>query len=157
MFIRSTNKRHGFVLYETIVALMVTILTLGILQQALQIMKTIQNTTFNDQLRWHITQDKIQKTLNDAFEIRDVTKDKIIYSGKKLEKGEHPGFVFEVYQGNTNDYMLRKTTATKGGHEPILTGQQEINIEKISNLVIITTVNKAGEKSEMILTLNDKK
>ncbi|TGD21293.1 hypothetical protein EGT49_11515 [Companilactobacillus suantsaicola] len=157
MFIKSKNNRSGFVLYEAIVALLVAILTLGVLQQALQLMKTIQNTTFNDQLRWHITQDKIQKTLDDAYEIREVGKNKIVYTEKELREGYHHGFVFEVYQSGFENYMLRKTTATVGGHEPILTGQKEINIEKISNLVIITTVNKAGEKSEMILTLNDKK
>lgn len=152
------NVRHkGFMLYESIVALMVTILTISVLQQSLQLMKSIQNTIFREQLRWHITQEKLQSMLDDAYEIRKITSSQIIFSKTKLLDKKHPVFVLSIREDKgTYDRMLRITTATNGGHEPILMHQREIKIEKISNLVIITTVNQAGEKSEMYLTLKEK-
>lgn len=51
MFIKLNQPHRGFTLYETIIALMVTILTLGVLQQSLQILKIIQQTDFQEQVR----------------------------------------------------------------------------------------------------------
>jgi len=147
MFIKQKfRKKEGFILYESVIALMVTLMTLGILHQSLQIMKAIQNTSSKDQLRWHITQEKLQETLGDAH-LRRVTTDKIIYD-KPGNKGIN---VIESYGPSANS-MLRMRTATSGGHEPIITNLNRIYIEKSQNLVIITTVNKANETSEMYLT-----
>ncbi|HIY91981.1 ComGF family competence protein [Companilactobacillus sp. HBUAS56275] len=156
MSIKSKVKRKGFVLYESILALMITLMTLGILQQSLLIMRTVQHTTFKDQLRWHVTQEKLQSELDHALKIDEITNKHIIYTKPEWLGKSHPAFVFDIF-GNEGNKMLRYKTAVAGGHEPILMNQKEIKIEKGSNLVIITTVNKAGEKSEMYLTLDERK
>jgi len=147
MFIKLNSKRHdGFLLYESVISLMVTIMTLGILQQSLQLMKIIQNTSYRDQLRWHITNEKLQDTI-EHVNLRRVSDDKIIFNKKNQESV----YVIESY-GPIKNKLLRITTATAGGHEPIITNLNKIRIEKNRNLVIITTVNKADEKSVMYLT-----
>jgi len=143
MFIRCNSKRDGFILYESIVALMITIMTLGILQQSLQILRTIQQTTFRDQLRWHVTQEKLQELLGKS-EIKRIDEGRIIFFDKSAQKTR----IIEKYNYDT----LRISEATEDVSEPIITNLSKINIEKIQNLVIITTVNKAGQKSEMYLT-----
>lgn len=148
MFIKSQNKRPGFVLYEAVVALMITIMTLGILQQSLQILHRVQQTTFRDQLRWHITQEKLQELLGRS-KLWRVDEDIIIYqNGSKEDR-----MVLDVYNSNGGK-VLRKTTATQGGYEPMMTNLKTINIEKKDKLVIITTENKAGQTSQMCL-IND--
>ncbi|WP_162261219.1 ComGF family competence protein [Companilactobacillus kimchiensis] len=134
-------------MYEAVVALIVTIMTLGILQQSLQILKRVQNTSFREQVRWHITQEKLQSLL-DENKVIDVNDQQILYLNLQTNKK----WMIEKYGPIVGDKMLRITTAADGGHEPILTNLQKINIEKFRNLVIITTVNKAGQKSEMCLT-----
>lgn len=144
MFIKLKNKHRGFILYETVVALIITIMTLGILQQSLQILHSVQKTSFRDQVRWHITQEKLQDLLGPR-KLKKVLDDKIYYFND-----EDKTMVLETYQSR----MLRITTATEGGHLPVMTNIQKINIEKIENLVIITTENKAGQKSQMCI-IND--
>ncbi|CAJ1187549.1 hypothetical protein CPR19088_GLDEOEPO_01854 [Companilactobacillus paralimentarius] len=144
MFIKLKNKHRGFILYETVVALMITIMTLGILQQSLQILHSVQKTSFRDQVRWHITQEKLQDLLGPR-KLKSVLDDKVYYFND-----ENKTMVLENYQSQ----MLRITTATEGGHLPVMTNIQKINIEKIENLVIITTENKAGQKSQMCI-IND--
>lgn len=131
-------------MYEAVLSLLITIMTLGILQQSLQLLKIIQKTSFRDQLRWHITQEKLQEVLGKA-EIVEINAGKIIYKNKNMRK-----MTIDRYNFRT----LRITTADKGGHEPIMTNLNKINIEKIQNLVIITTENKAGQKSQMCI-IND--
>lgn len=143
MFIRCNFKRKGFVLYEAIVALMIAVMTLGILQQSLQILKIVQQTSFRDQLRWHVTQEKLQELLNHN-KIKRMDDKQIIFFDEATQKTR----VIERYNGD----MLRIVDAVGGTSEPIITNLKQINIEKIQNLVIITTVNKAGQKSEMYLT-----
>lgn len=156
MSIKLRARRKGFVLYESVLALMITLMTLGILQQSLLIIRTVQHTTFKDQLRWHITQEKIQSEMDHALKINEVKDNHISYTKPEWLNNKHPAFVFNIF-GKEGNKMLRYKTAVSGGHEPILVNQKEIKIEKISNLVIITTVNKAGEKSEMYLTLDEQK
>jgi len=143
MFIRCNSRRKGFVLYEAIVALMVTVMTLGILQQSLQILKIVQQTSFRDQLRWHVTQEKLQELLKHN-KIRRMDDKRIVFFDEATQKTR----VIERYGGDT----LRIVDAVEETSEPIITNLKQINIEKIQNLVIITTVNKAGQKSEMYLT-----
>lgn len=145
MFIKLKNKHSGFVLYEAVVALMITIMTLGILQQSLQILHRVQQTTFRDQLRWHVTQEKLQELLLRST-LWKVDDDKIIYQNKGEDR-----MVLDSYDKGR---ILRKTTATQGGYEPMMTNVQKLRIEKIENLVIITTENKAGQTSQMCL-IND--
>lgn len=144
MLIKLKNRHQGFVLYEAVVSLMITVMTLGILQQSLQILHVVQNTSFRDQLRWHITQEKLQDLLGPR-KLKKVLNDKIYYFND-----QNKTMVLEDYQFR----MLRITTATDGGHLPVMTNIQNINIEKIQNLVIITTENKAGQKSQMCI-IND--
>jgi len=127
MFIKIRGRHSGFVLYESIVALMITIMTLGILQQSLQILHSVQKTTFREQLRWHITQEKLQNKLGKA-KIVSLDDFKIVYKNKSERK-----WVIEKYQMR----MLRITTADKGGHEPIMVNLRKINIEKKDKLVNI--------------------
>lgn len=145
MFMKLKNNHSGFVLYETVVSLLVAVLTLGILQQSLQILHSIQQTTFRDQLRWHVTQEKLQEILSHS-ELIKVSDNQFVYEREANER--------MVIGGYANNTILRKTTATRGGYEPIMTNLNKINIEKIQNLVIITTENKAGQKSQMCI-IND--
>lgn len=149
MFIKSNQIRRGFTLYETIIALMVTILTLGVLQQSLQILKIIQQTDFQEQVRWHITQEKMQKVLQNS-KIINLKNQRIVYSSND----EQSKRVIEKYWAG-DKLMLHATTVSSGGHEPIMTNLRKINIEKNGNLVIITTENKAQQKSMMCLVYND--
>lgn len=149
MFIKSNQPRRGFILYETIIALMVTIMTLGILQQSLQILKIVQQTDFQEQVRWHITQEKLQETLQNSKSI-DLKNQRIVY----LKNDEQDKRVIEKYWAK-GILMLHATTVSNGGHEPIMTDLQKINIEKNGNLVIITTENKAQQKSTMCLVYDE--
>ncbi len=144
MFIKLKNNHSGFVLYESVIALLVTVLTLGVLQQSLQILHSVQKTSFREQLRWHITQEKLQDILGDS-ELRRVDDDRIIY------KRENIIMVIEAYD---HYRILRKRKADVNGQTTILTNLTSINIEKIQNLVIITAENKAGQKSQMCI-IND--
>lgn len=144
------NKRDGFALYEAVIALMVTIMTLGILQQSLLLLKSIQNTTFRDQLRWHITQEKLQTDLKDS-QIVSYDSSKIIFIDPKDNKKR----VIETYRNGNNDYTLRIRFADQRGQEPIMTNLRKIKIEKFPNLVMITTVNSNKQTSEMYLTFAD--
>ncbi|WP_166806664.1 ComGF family competence protein [Companilactobacillus zhachilii] len=123
---------------------MIAIMTLGALQESIQLLKTIQKTSFRDQVRWHITQEKLQDVLGKA-QIIKLDEDIIIYQNDPNKR-----MVLEAYGGR----MLRIKTADNKGHEPIMTNLNKINIEKIQNLVIITTENKAGQKSQMCI-IND--
>jgi len=141
----SFKSRHsGFVLYEAIVALMISIMTLGILQQSLQILHNVQNTSFREQVRWHITQERLQELLS-KNKVTRVYEDKIYYINE-----ESKTMVIDRY----NFKMIRIQSADHGGHEPIMTGIQKINFEKFDNLVIITTENKAGQKSQMCIIVD---
>lgn len=146
-FIKSNQKRSGFILYEAVIALMIAIMTLGILQQALQIMKSIQNTSYKDQLTWHITNERLQ----DKFEhmkIRVCDKDKVIFHQEKLTK--------KIYVDESNHHkVLKIAVADINQEETVMTNLKQIKIEKIQNLVIITTVNNANEMSELYLTNDD--
>lgn len=149
MFIKSNQPHRGFTLYETIIALMVTIMTLGILQQSLQILKIIQRTDFQEQVRWHITQEKLQIVLQNS-KIINLKNQRIVYS----PNNEQNKRVIEKYWAG-DKLMLHATTVSSGGHEPIMTGLRKINIEKNGNLVIITTENKAQQKSTMCLVYDE--
>lgn len=146
MIIRSMTKRKGFVLYESVLMLLVTIMTLGILQQSLQILKSVQRTTFREQIRWHITQEKLQSLVS-ASTIARWDDGKIILKNKFIKDTK----IIERYRSST----LQIRTAAKGGREPIMTNLNKIEIEKIRNLVIITTENKAGQISKMCLVSDD--
>ncbi|MQS98115.1 ComGF family competence protein [Companilactobacillus halodurans] len=149
MFTKWNSKRDGFVLYEAVLSLMITIMTLGILQQSLQLLKTIQRVSFRDPLRWHISYEKLDSILSQN-ELVEIDNNKIIYKNKN---DKNLKWVVEKYGSN----ILRLTAAVKGGHEPIFTNldtDHPVTIEKIQNLVIITTVNKAGQKSQMCF-IND--
>lgn len=150
MSIRWKSKRQGFLLYEAVIGLMVTILTLSILQQSLQILKVVQNTSYRDQIRWHITQEKLQSHFNNG-QVTNVTENQIYFIDnvdKKLK-------IIEKYRGNQG-LMLRMRFAGKSGQEPIMTNLKKIKIEKSQNLVMITTVSKKEHTSEMYLTTNAK-
>ena len=149
MFIKLNQPHRGFTLYETIIALMVTILTLGVLQQSLQILKIIQQTDFQEQVRWHITQEKLQTVLQNS-KIINLKNQRIVYSSNDEQNKR----VIEKYWAG-GKLMLHATTVLNGGHEPIMTDLRKINIEKNGNLVIITTENKAQQKSMMCLVYND--
>lgn len=161
MSTKSKLRHKAFTIYESILALMVTILTLGILQQSLLILRQVQKTTFRDQLRWHITQEKLQDTLQNN-KIVELTNLKIIYEDRN---NNNQRMVLERYQDDpvikpnqkleNQPYMLRLTTATQGGHEPIIMNLSKITIEKIRNLVIITTVNSNTGKTSEICLLNE--
>ncbi|GEO78486.1 competence type IV pilus minor pilin ComGF [Companilactobacillus mindensis] len=155
MFMKLKSNHKAFTIYESVLALMVTILTLGVLQQSLLILKQVQNTSFREQLRWHITQEKLQSILQNN-KIVKLTNSKIIYEDRT---NNNQKMVIESYPDKANSkpkeqlYMLRLTTAAQGGHEPIIMNLRKITIEKIRNLVIITTVNNnAGKTSEICLT-----
>lgn len=135
-------------LYESILALMITIMTLGVLQQSLQLLKTIQQTSFRDQLRWHITQEKLQDKLVDK-RIKSFDEDNLFYLDLKTGKT----FTIKKY-GHERNFNLVFSRGDEKGYVPIITNLQKIRIEKIQNLVIITTENKAGQLSEMFL-VND--
>ena len=134
-------------MYEAVVALMITIITLGILQQSLQIMRNIQTTSFRDQLRWHVTQEKLQRLIGPA-KIRRFDKTSLIF---EVAGKEEVVKKLEVI-GNKGNQILNFKDAATEEKEPIMTNLKQIKIEKSQNLVIITTVNKADEKSEMYLT-----
>lgn len=138
------KKRSGFILYEAVIALMITIMTLGILQQALQIMKSIQNTSFKNQITWHVTNERLQdKFVHDG--INGIARDHVIFHHDKLTR--------KIYADDMkNAKALKIVTADVGGSETIMANLKQIKIEKIQNLVIITTVNSADEMSEMYLT-----
>lgn len=137
------SKHRGFVLYEAIIALMVTILTVGILQQSLKILQMVQQTSYREQLRWHITEDKLQQMLSN-YKAGEISEDKIELIDKQTNM---PKRIIKVF--NFRQLII---TTEKGGYEPIITNLKKIRIEKNQNLVIITTVNKAGKISQMCLT-----
>lgn len=137
------SKHRGFVLYEAIIALMVTILTVGILQQSLKILQMVQQTSYREQLRWHITEDKLQQMLSN-YKAGEISEDKIELIDKQTNM---PKRIIKVF-----NFQQLIITTEKGGYEPIITNLKKIRIEKNQNLVIITTVNKAGKISQMCLT-----
>ncbi|MFH5812141.1 competence type IV pilus minor pilin ComGF [Companilactobacillus sp. FL22-1] len=137
------SKHRGFVLYEAIIALMVTILTVGILQQSLKILQMVQQTSYREQLRWHITEDKLQQMLSN-YKAGEISEDKIELVDKQTNM---PKRIIKVF-----NFQQLIITTEKGGYEPIITNLKKIRIEKNQNLVIITTVNKAGKISQMCLT-----
>lgn len=137
------GKHRGFVLYEAIIALMVTILTVGILQQSLKILQMVQQTSYREQLRWHITEDKLQQMLSN-YKAGEISEDKIELVDKQTNM---PKRIIKVF-----NFQQLIITTEKGGYEPIITNLKKIRIEKNQNLVIITTVNKAGKISQMCLT-----
>ena len=145
------KKRPAFMLYETILSLMITVMTLGILQQSLQILRTIQHTSFRDQVRWHVTNEKLQDLLG-KHEIFKVEEKQIIYYAPENSKDKKPDYkmILEAY-GPKKSEMLRIMTAEVGGHEPIMMNLNKIKIEKIENLVIITTENKVQQTSMMCI------
>lgn len=137
------SKHRSFVLYEAIIALMVTILTVGILQQSLKILQMVQQTSYREQLRWHITEDKLQQMLSN-YKVGEISEDKIELIDKQTNM---PKRIIKVF-----NFQQLIITTEKGGYEPIITNLKKIRIEKNQNLVIITTVNKAGKISQMCLT-----
>lgn len=136
------HRREGFLLAEAVIALLVTVMTLGILQQSLQIVKKVQFNTRSEVLRWHVYNERIQE---------------LFLHSKVTVMGDHH-IVFEVsdtksyaLESYDNDSMLRMTGADMGGHMPIITGLISINFERKGNIYIIHTIDKNNRKSEMYL------
>ncbi|APX72389.1 ComGF family competence protein [Companilactobacillus allii] len=138
------KKRSGFMLAEAAVALLVAIITLGILNQSLQIARNVHHNTRSELLRWHITNEKLQ---NDYFihaDIKNVKSNSITFS--IIKNGEKKDYELNSY----DDKVLRLTTPN-GGYMPILKNLIYINISKNGNLITIITRDKTNRKSEMFL------
>lgn len=146
MFIKLNRKKTGFILYESILMLMVTIMTLGILQQSLQLLNSIQKTSFREQLHWHITQEKLQDMMANS-KIYYFDKNRVIFGQKDSPSRQ----VIEWESSN----ILRIRKAGKEAYEPIMMNLKKIEIEKIRNLVIITTENNDNQTSKMCLLSDD--
>lgn len=140
------KKRKGFMLAEAAVTIVVAILTLGILNQAIGIVKTVSRSTHSEILRWHISNEKLQDKIlhSTVTNISDTRMQFITDDGKTYILEEH-----------TRDKMLRLTTPT-GGHMPILTKLTYVHFKRNGNLIIIITKDKSNRKSEMYL-INDPK
>ncbi|WP_334330300.1 competence type IV pilus minor pilin ComGF [Companilactobacillus sp. HBUAS59699] len=142
------HRRKGFILAEAVIALLVTVMILGILQQSLQIVKKVQSNTRSEVLRWHIYNERIQ----DLFLHSKVTKmadHKIVF-----EVSDTKRYAIEAYDNNN---MLRMTGADMGGHMPIVTGLKDIKFERKNNIYIIQTIDKNNRKSEMYLINEESK
>lgn len=136
------NRRKGFVLAEAVIALLVTVMTLGILQQSLQIVSKVQTNTRSEVLRWHIYNERIQDMFLNA-RIIDFQDHHIVF-----ESTNNKNYTIESY---SNDSMLRMTGAEMGGHMPIITGLKSIQFERNKDIYIIRTIDKMNRKSEMYL------
>ncbi|WP_025024789.1 hypothetical protein [Companilactobacillus nodensis] len=92
-------------LAEAVIALLVTVMTLGILQQSLQIVKKVESNTRSEVLRWHISNERIQDLFLHS-KVLESNDQQIIFevSGNKR-------YSIESYQNN----MLRMTGAEVGG------------------------------------------
>lgn len=150
MSIKLKKKRPAFMLYETILSLMITVMTLGILQQSLQILQVIQRTSFRDQLRWHVTNEMLQDLLGN-HEIFKVEEKQIIYFAPEKSKEHKPDYKMMIEEYKNNSLKMLRITSDVGGHEPIMMNLNKIKIEKIENLVIITTENKVQQTSMMCI------
>lgn len=143
------KKHEGFMLAEVAVALLVIVITLGMLNQALQIVQTVHNNTRSELLRWHISNEKLQDKFLHA-DIKSVRRDSIRF--RVIEENEQKVKEPKDYELSSynNDKMLRLTTPN-GGHMPILTNLIYIYIVKDGNLITIITRDKTNRKSEMYL------
>ncbi|KRK80315.1 hypothetical protein FD03_GL002230 [Companilactobacillus nodensis DSM 19682 = JCM 14932 = NBRC 107160] len=128
-------------LAEAVIALLVTVMTLGILQQSLQIVKKVESNTRSEVLRWHISNERIQDLFLHS-KVLESNDQQIIFevSGNKR-------YSIESYQNN----MLRMTGAEVGGHMPVLVNLKKIKFEQKGNVYVIRTTDKSGRKSEMYL------
>ncbi len=99
------SRHEGFMLAEAVIALLVTVMTLGILQQSLQIVKKVESNTRSEVLRWHISNERIQDLFLHS-KVLESNDQQIIFevSGNKR-------YSIESYQNN----MLRMTGAEVGG------------------------------------------
>ncbi len=135
------SRHEGFMLAEAVIALLVTVMTLGILQQSLQIVKKVESNTRSEVLRWHISNERIQDLFLHS-KVLESNDQQIIFevSGNKR-------YSIESYQNN----MLRMTGAEVGGHMPVLVNLKKIKFEQKGNVYVIRTTDKSGRKSEMYL------
>ncbi|WP_164509311.1 ComGF family competence protein [Companilactobacillus jidongensis] len=129
-------------LAEAVIALLVTVMTLGILQQSLQIVKKVESNTRSEVLRWHVSNERIQDLFLYA-KVLNSTEQKIVF-----EVSEDKRYSIESYK---NGDMLRMTGAESGGHMPILVNLKHIKFEQKESIYIIHTIDKFDRKSEMYL------
>lgn len=129
-------------LSENLVALLVTILVIGILQQTLKIIKNVPENMNADQIRWHMTNEYIQDKFRGEH-LKSVTQKKLIFNAEDEYSSVH---VLEFYQD-----MLRFRSEA-GGHVPLITGLKRGNFIVKDDLIIIKMTNKQNQVSEMYLT-----
>ncbi len=129
-------------LAETIIALLVTTLILGILQQSLKIVKNVPDNLNANQIRWHMTNEYIQNQFQGEF-LKDKKSKKLIFDDKNKIGGAH---ILEFYQN-----MLR-VRSEEGGHVPLITGLKSGSFKVDGDVIVIRIVNKKNQISEMYVT-----
>lgn len=141
-YIKWNGRRSGFMLSENLLALLVTILVIGILQQTLKIIKNVPENMNADQIRWHMTNEYIQDKFQGEH-LKSVTQKKLIFNAEDESSSVH---VLEFYQD-----MLRFRSEA-GGHVPLITGLKRGNFIVKDDLIVIKMTNKQNQVSEMYLT-----
>ncbi|MFD1417876.1 competence type IV pilus minor pilin ComGF [Companilactobacillus keshanensis] len=136
------GKRHGMVLAETLLALLVTVLVLGILQQTLKVIKNVPDNLNAEQVRWHMTNEYIQENFQ-GEKIKEYTPNKLNFENKNGSKSAH---VLEFYHD-----MLR-TRTEQGGHIPLVMNLKKCTFKIKKDLIIIKMIDKKNRISEMYLT-----
>ena len=135
-----TGKRPGFLLYEAVVTLIVTVMTLGILQQCLLLTQQIHRDFENDSFRLQVTLLHLQETLAAAENVA-VENGRITYQ----VNNEH--YLIENY----HDRLLRLRKAEAGGHLPLITQLKQCQIFARGNLIVIAIRDQKNKLSELYL------
>lgn len=141
-YIKWNGKHPGFMLSESLIALLVTILVIGLLQQTLKVVKSVPENLNADQIRWHMTNEYIQDKFQGEH-LKSVAQKKLIFDSNDDNSKVH---VLEFYQD-----MLRFRSEA-GGHVPLVTGLKKGNFIVKDDLIVIKMTNKENQVSEMYLT-----
>jgi len=136
------GRRSGMVLAETLIALLVTIMVLGVLQQTLKIIKNVPDNLNAEQVRWHMTNEYIQENFGDE-KIKTSKPTRVSFYSSDGSGSSH---VLEFYKD-----MLR-TRTEQGGHVPLVMNLNNCTFKVKKDLIIIRMTDKKNRVSEMYLT-----
>ncbi len=140
------TRRRGFLLGEAIIALMVSILTILMMQLCLQLISKSSQLNVRDNIRMHVVEARIQSILKDKTVYVDSDNQRLYYSAGNDSQGESDIKSFE----RTDQYLRQKDE--HGGFEPVLNNVKRFNILKKSKSVQLTIVDSSNRVTEMFIS-----
>lgn len=139
------GKRSGFFLTEAIVSLLVTALTLTILQQSLNLFGLIIDRNDHANIRVHVVEDRLQSYLTDkTIFLSSKNSHKLMVNDAVNPDGSTHYKAFELYK----NYL--RLEDSRGGFEPILGDVEQIDFKRLDNILIIQLLRVDQKRTEMI-------